>query len=305
MQDYLFVHFFLGHKEGDAARRLLADCDLLEVLGERQNRNAWLGDTHLGVSVRLPKEDARLQRLLTRLTERGVDPFTRMDRSYTAAELDNAEWLELRVATAGLLGGVDYGQSYDRTHACPMCGAGSTPMPPLVVDLGNMGKKDLDNLIYEGHLIASKRVADGLAGLTGVDLAPVRSPRKPPDGRWVWLRIQSELSPMESGYTRESACVLCGRAGHYGSLMQPAAPTYVRLPSDLPDFNLSWEYLGDWGQRRHASQAHPVGGSRVVIHSQRVRQRLLELKVRRLIWIPVTVRDVSGSGRARVMDGST
>lgn len=296
MQDYLFVSFFLGHKEGDAAKRLLADCDLLEVLEERRNRHAWLGDIHLGVSLRLPKEDARLQRLLTRLAERGVDPFTRIDRTYTAAELDNAEWLELYVATAGLLGGVDYGQSYDRTQACLRCGAGSTPIPPLVADLGRMGKKDLDHLIYEGHLIASKRVADGLAGLTGVELAPVRSPRKPPDGRWRWLRIQSELPPMVSGYKQEHGCILCGRAGHYGDFTEPATPTYAPLPKDLPDFNLTVEYFGDWGQRRDASQAHPVGGARGVVVSQRVRQRLLELKVRRLIWVPVTVRNIPYPG---------
>ena len=290
MQDYLAISFFLGHDSGSAAKQLLAQCDLLEhALSARANRHAWLGDVHFGVWIRLPRQDERLQRLLNRLAERGVEPFTRIDREYTESELNGAKWLELRVATAGLYGGVDYDQSYDRMNACLTCGAGALLVGPLVAELGGMGKKDIDHLVYEGHFIVSMRLAQGLKGLTGMELAPVQSPRKPPDPRFAWLKIHSGLPEMHSGYTRFNVCTTCGRAGHYGSLMQPGAPAYTALPADLPDFNLTWEYFGDWQQQRHKSQTLPVGGARGVVVSQRVRQRLLELKVRRLVWVPVRV----------------
>jgi hypothetical protein len=126
MQDFQFVSFFLGHDAGDRARRLLAECELLDVaLSSRANRHAWSGDVHFGVSLRLPVEDRRLTALLERLRAAGKEPFTRLDREYSPEELDSADWLIMRVATAGLYGGVDYGQSYRFENACGTCGAGA------------------------------------------------------------------------------------------------------------------------------------------------------------------------------------
>ena len=72
MRDFLFVSFFLGHDAGDRARRLLADCELLDVaLSSRANRHAWMGDLHFGVYLRLPVEDERLKILLERLRAAG------------------------------------------------------------------------------------------------------------------------------------------------------------------------------------------------------------------------------------------
>jgi hypothetical protein len=290
MQDYLFISFFLGHDSGAAAKRLLEECDLLDhALAARANRHAWLEEVHTGVRVRLPTNDERLQRLLNRLAERGVTPFTRIDREYSDSELNEAEWLTLRVATAGLNGGIDYGQVYAFTNACPTCGAGSAPVPPLLAELGSMGKKDVDHLVYEGHLIVSSRVAAAVSDMTGVELAPVQSPRKAPDPRFAWLKITSGLPRMHSGYKRYDVCESCGRAGHYSNSPSPDAPTYSVLSDELPDFNLTWEYFGDWRQQRHKGQTRPVGGGAGLVVSQRVRQRLLALRVRRLLWIPVTV----------------
>ncbi len=68
MRDFQIVDFFLGHKEGEEARRLLKECDLLDTaLADRNNRHAWTGDLHHGVSLRLPVEDARIGLLLDRL----------------------------------------------------------------------------------------------------------------------------------------------------------------------------------------------------------------------------------------------
>ena len=105
MKDYLFVSFFLGHTAGAEAKRLLRDCDLLEIAESAPaNRHAWLGGLHRGVSLRLPADDGRLGRLLDQLTARQVDPLTRLDREFSQQELDRAEWLMVRVATAGLYG---------------------------------------------------------------------------------------------------------------------------------------------------------------------------------------------------------
>lgn len=297
MQDYLFVSFFLGHDAGDEARRLLRECDLLEqAASERANRHAWRGNQHTGASLRLPADDERLQRLLTRLRARLIVPFTRVDREYSKQELDAAEWLVLRIATAGLYGGVDYSQSYDSANACSTCGAGAVPRSPLIAELGSMGQKDLDHLVFEGHLVASRRLARAVRNLTGVSVAAVRSRRGVADPRFAWLRITAvlpKMHPSTRGYQTEGLCPTCGRAGHFGNPMEPESVWYDTLPSDTPDFNLTWEYFGDWRQRRHKAQTQSVGGSQGVVVSQRVRQKLLQLKVRRLVWVPVRIATIS------------
>jgi hypothetical protein len=294
MQDFLFVSFFLGHDAGDRARRLLAECELLDIaLTSRANRHAWSGDVHFGVSLRLPVEDERLNTLLKQLRAAGEEPFTRLDREYSLEELDSADWLIMRIATAGLYGGVDYGQSYRFENACGTCGAGAELVPPLVAELGKMGKKDIDHLVYEGHFIVTKRIATALvkAGITGIEPTPVQTPRRPPSAHHVWLRITSEFPRLDestTGYETEAPCTVCGRGGHYGSAKKPEVPRYKPVPGATPDFNRTWEYFGDWRQVRSETHSRPVGGSQGVVVSQRVRRVLQGLRVRRLVWIPMS-----------------
>jgi hypothetical protein len=293
MRDFLYVSFFLGHESGEAARALLRKCALLEHAERRkENRHSWLEDIHLGVSVRLPTSDERLAVLLQELQELGVEPWTRLDREYSPAELDAAPLLILRVATAGLLGGVDYGQEYDYSGACGTCGAGALPIPPLMADLGKMGKKDVDQLIYEGHLVVSHRTVAALDGLHGFTASPVRTPRGVPDARFAWLRITSELPPMDEtseGIVTYKPCPTCSRSGHYGAVRVGEVPKYRAMPKSARDVNLTWEYFGDWQQVRYLSHTRPIGGQRQIVVSQAVRRRLLAINVRRLVWVPVTV----------------
>jgi len=289
MQDYLFVSLFLGRDAAAATQRLLRECNLLDV-ALADHRNVWRGELQPGIYLRLPSDDERLQGLLANLRVRGVVPFTRIDREYSTEELDRADLLILRIATAGLLGGVDYSQTYDSGKACATCGAGSVPNPPLVADLGSMGKKDIDHLIYEGHLIVSKRLAKAMKKMTGVSVQPVRSPRRA-NSQFFWLEITNELPrmhPSTRGYGTDAQCPACKRAGHYGAMSEPESVSYADSHR-ARDLNVTWEYFGDWRQQRTKTAHAPVGGKQGIVVSQRLRQEFLRLKVRRLVWIPVTI----------------
>lgn len=292
MRDFLHVSFFLGDDEGEAARRLLRQCDLLEIAeSSHVNRDSWRSrDLHHGVILRLPIDDARIHYLVHLLRERGCDPFTRVDREHSTRELDSASWLVLRVGTAGLYGGVDLDQQYDFSDACPMCGAGSKLVPPLRAELRRMGKKDLDRVWYEGHLIATRRIAEGLAGLTGLDPTPVGSRRRKVDDRYSWLRITGMLPPMSShSYRIYRPCGECHRSGHYANVAAAEAVCYESVFDHVTDFNLTWEYFGDWEQRRQPKHLRPIGPGQGIVVSQRARRRLQVLRVRRLFWVPVEV----------------
>ena len=166
MQDFLFISFFLGHQSGKEAGSLLAEYNLLETaINSPLNRHAWTEDIHFGVSLRLPIEDIRLNQLLERLHRDGVkslyscrsgihQPRTRFSR------LANQE-----DGHCGLIGGgVDYRQTYRFNDACHVCGSGADPLLPLIAELGKMGRKDIDHLIYEGHFIVSNRLATAIKG---------------------------------------------------------------------------------------------------------------------------------------------
>jgi hypothetical protein len=292
MQDYVFI---AGRFDGKKARRILKRCGLLEATGHGSPSK------YVALMHRFPAEDPRVQRLLSELYAQaeklGDRPFVRLDRVYTKGELDAAEWLVMRTATAGLWGGVDYGQTYDRTEACGTCGAGAVPVAPLLAELGAMGKKRIDHLVYEDHMIVSRDVAEGLTGLSGFEIAPVKSPRRPPHMSFAWLKITSSLPamhPSTTGYEVTDPCSVCGRAGHYGGQFgeeaAPEVPVYAGLPATVGDFNLTFEYFGNWQQQRNKRGHEPVGGGAGIVVSQRARQTLLRLGARRMVWVPVVIK---------------
>jgi hypothetical protein len=97
--------------------------DLEQLVLDTEGPQAGLGNVTLDVM------DPRLDMLLEELRKAGQDPHPRADRLYTSRELDDFPWIMMVVATAGLSGGVNLRQPYDRTYACPTCGADATPTP--------------------------------------------------------------------------------------------------------------------------------------------------------------------------------
>src|SRR5262245_10508405 len=85
--------------------------DLLQASGVLAESDFSLTGTVAGLgSVRLPRADPRLPRLITALTAAGQRPRPRLDREYTKAELDKAEFLVLRSRTVEVFGGFNFDQ---------------------------------------------------------------------------------------------------------------------------------------------------------------------------------------------------
>jgi hypothetical protein len=296
MNDFIAISFFLGHDQGRQARSLLQRLGLLDMaLADRRNRGTSLSDKqHSGVWLTLPADDARIPILQVELAQRGVEPFLRFDREHSRRELDQAEWLLLRVATAGLWGGADFGQEFDFSDACAECGSGARLIGPLVTELGKMGKKEIDHVVYEGHLIVSQRLAAMLAaeGVTGIEAAAVRNRRGPVSDKFVWLRCTEmcrAFSARTQGVVSADRCATCGRGGHFANATAPLEVQYDAPPT-IVDIAETWERNGLATDRRLPTQARPIGGSAFgIVASQRVRQILVRAKIPRLNWVPVAV----------------
>jgi hypothetical protein len=239
--------------------------------------------------VKLDAADPRLPELLARVEKLGETVLVRAERIWSKRELDAAERLLLRVATAGLDGGLSFGQQYDRSAACRTCGSGAIPLPPLPADLPRMGRKHLDATAYDGLLVVSTALAASLDkdGVTGYELEPVRSrSERYPTDRHRWLNVTAELPPCRSDsvFVIDDPCPTCARSGHFSSYKQPTDLRYDALPAGTPDLARTYEYWGYW---RAVPPAERVGGNQRVVVSQKVRRTFLRVGVRQARFDPL------------------
>ena len=294
MKDLRHIFFNVG-RDGVATARDFVARYALAGHAEIVNDGLMAGNCH----VTLRATDPRLHLLCEEIQARFEHPpLVRAERTYTDRELEAYEWLLLRVGTAGLMGGINLGQPYDHSHACRECGAGAVPMPPLLADLGRMGKKHLDSTMDDGHIVVSQHLAGRIQalGLTGVEIHLVQRRRgKEPDSAYRWLQITVEWPPLSAGARihRGKLCPHCGRSGHFDLYDEATELRYAEAPATASDWNLTWEYFGEW-RLPAATIQERVGGARCVIVSQRTRGLLRDERVRRLRFEPVMVGSTQG-----------
>jgi hypothetical protein len=283
-----FVSFNLGQARLALTRTLLAQAGLTDVAKLNPEDHPLAGLCAITVVV----GDGRVAVLQKELAAHGESASVRLERHYSDRELDQFPWLQLVVATNGLMGGANYRQPYDRARACRTCGAGASPVGPLIAELARMGKKQIDTTAHDGHIVATRELADAVrkAGLTGTDVKPVRRDYSPnADPRFAWLDVVSEWPPMAP--TRvlavEDLCPTCGRMGHFDPGNRPAEWHYRNVPERPSDFNYTWERFGVWRGPPWGGDNPPVGGSAGIIVSQRVRQLFTRVGVRRVQYSPV------------------
>jgi hypothetical protein len=294
-----FVSFNLGDARLPLTRTLLAKADLTEVATLDPEGHPCAGMCSITVAA----GDARIAVLQNELARHGSSASVRLDRHYSDRELDQFPWLQLVVATAGLMGGVNYRQPYNRADACQICGAGASPIGPLIAELARMGRKHIDRTAHDGHIVVTRTLADAVreAGLTGTEVTPVRRDHLPnPDPRFAWLNLVSEWPPMVPTLVLavEDLCPACGRTGHFDPGDRPAEWHYRNVPDNAGDFNCTWERFGVWRGQPWDSGYPPVGGSAGVIVSQRVRQLFARVGVRQVQYAPVLFDKSAGASGA-------
>jgi len=266
MRDYKHLTFNLGAERLEAARALLARYHLSTKAALQPEGHPLAGLC----TVTLLADDPRLALLADELESLGDPPMVRAD---------------------------DLAQPHQRDLACPECGAGAEPIPPLRAHLRLMGKRELDETAHAGHVIVSARLATAMEqeGLTGADYRSVgRSPNSLPNPDYRWLHVISTFPPLDATARvgRQKQCSVCGRAGHFDLFAEPTELRFSTLPSEPADWNRTWEQFGEWRlppERRHEQ----VGGAPYLIVSQRVRQLLSRERVSRLCFEPVVVQALS------------
>ena len=303
MKDYLYYSWnFHGRGGAKAALAMLQRCDLRrearqETDIEIDDPDAEPGDpawtTGSSGCVRLAKDDPRTRLLEAELRKVGIEPDPIHYRVWSPAELDAAAWVVYTGYTTMVLAGNLKGQQWNFDGACPECGTGAVPVPPLIVKVDRMPKQGFTTACPSGLVIVTAAVAEALegAGLTGFCAEPVRTPsREEPDDRFRWLRITSRWpAPSKRATCRVGVgCRRCQGLALTRAFNEPNEVHYDEAPAEACDFNC-WQGTIDPSQLPSGVVNRPTGDAPLMILSHRAREVLKQAGVKKLKCEPVFI----------------
>jgi hypothetical protein len=278
MKDFLYIAHHFGKEGVSQAEKFLQENNLVS-LAELKKEGILAGFC----SVRLPKEDIRLNSFIYEIEKNGDKPLIRYDRVYTSKELNNFDYLVLQIRTARLEN-PSRNQKYDFSKACNECGAGVNLIPPLDLPLNSMGKKLLDCTAHNEWLVFRKELAEKIinANLKDISFYPAKIGKNASD--YLWGKIENILPKLHMRSEiiyNHTKCDTCMNSGNYDYYDRPNTHLYsLETKYRMKDFNLTQEFFGDWEYSK-------LGGNRKVIISQATRQFLLNEKVKHLDYEPI------------------
>jgi hypothetical protein len=145
-------------------------------------------------SVRTAEADAR-SRGETFVT------YWHIRRTYSEAELQRADLIQLLPTCMFEPSGEECGTEYDYSDTCSICGAGRVQVSPLRVDTKKIPRRcDLAFTIARDEFVVSTKLATfiGQAGLTGARLNPVEEVATKPKGvSTEWQQLTFSSKPLE------------------------------------------------------------------------------------------------------------
>jgi hypothetical protein len=179
-------------------------------------------------------------------------------RTYTPAELEGAELVQLKINAVFEPSGIDAGTEYDESISCPKCGFGRVQVSPLRLNLSRLPKnKDIARTIACDEWIISRRLLELLRDLSvsGVEFERVENvgSRRPMDD-WYQLKIWGSAgrtsAPTRFGidYFRDAPDerFMCLEHQLVG-LNLLSEVTLAHRPTDLHDFMITSDRYGRFG----------------------------------------------------------
>jgi hypothetical protein len=225
--------------------------------------------------------------------------LVRKEFTYTRSELLGAQLLAITVRTAERgTGGPWHGTKFDLSVACPRCGTGAIQTSPLFLKRSDIPKRGelfqtLDHDLLVGLRLRDALTAEAVSGLelrqavSNVDAEPVP---------WYQMISKTQLPPMSDltrgiiRSTRDPACPVCQRDGHYDDASEPRQISYDRSVVDveaLPDVVHTYECFGRSVLKEPFEKSHFA--SPLLLVKPRVYVIFEKLKIRRTEFVPVRI----------------
>jgi hypothetical protein len=296
MKTKISISFRADTIPGEAAAILTptaCGADVAEV-----NDYSMFGVRNITVYITLDETDERGPKVLALLQQYNVEVDHFCYTEYSEEDRQNARLL--RVGPSEYLEKITIlrwnGTKFDITNACPNCEAGEEQMSPVYIDRDDMKllRKHRAVLVSFHALIVDggirKRLVD--ACVTGISFGDVRMRLE--NGKWSEVARDQvfathTLPPMRVDLTPEIEKPICKVCQRSGWRYVPDVPYREEDLIGMQDFNLSWEWFGEfWPENREKKR--PVNGSYPHLYvTPKVMNIFREAGVKSFDWRPVNV----------------
>ena len=247
------------------------------------------------VRLDLDETDERVEKVLALLKQYGVEPSVSGAIEYSDEELQNARllWMNADFDNSFYVS-LRGGTKYDMSEACPHCGTGARQISELYVDGDSLARIRKHRAMgsYFAHILVDggmvKKLRD--SGITGISFGDVRARLK--DDKWTsvareQILIEHVMPPMRVELTADDEqymCKVCRRGGRM------SWPGKIYREEDLvgsKDFNLTWEWFGEFRTADHPHGAHRSNPH--ILVTPKVMNVFRDAGVKTFDWRPVNI----------------
>ena len=231
------------------------------------------------------------------LAKHGMEPWGGEYTEYSEEDRQNARLLWMsRDINEYASSGLRHGTNYDLSEACGHCKAGARQTSALYVDGDDLRKIRKhraigswnENILVDGGMV--KKLKD--AGVTGISFGDVRARLK--NEKWTsvardQILIHHTMPPMRGELTADDEkylCQVCRRGGHQKF---PKNPYREEDLVGMLDFNLTWEWFGDFWPANKEKQRLEKRPSPSVLVTPKVMNIFRDAGVTTFKWTPVAI----------------
>jgi hypothetical protein len=249
------------------------------------------------VHVKLEEHDQRVAKLLAQLKQYGVEFDSHTYTEYSEEDCQNARllWMSPDV-NIRIHAGFSLGTKYDMTNACPNCETGAKQTSPLYMKHKDMAKLRKHRAIASlwKHILVDggmrKKLID--AGITGISFGDVRARHE--NGKWSevardQILIEHTMPPMRGELTEKDEQYLCKVCRRGGRITWPPKPYREEDLVGMRDFNLTWEWFGEFRTADHRFGI--LRSNPDVLVTPKVMNIFREAGVKTFDWRPVAIEE--------------
>lgn len=249
------------------------------------------------VDVKLDQDDERAAKVFELLRQYGVEFKSFTYTEYSEEDLQNARLLQVRPdPDVDVFAGLRFGTDYDLTNACPNCKTGAKQTSVLYVkndDLKTIRKHRAVQTFTHEILVDGgmrKKLVD--AGITGISFGDVRARHE--NKKWTQVArdqvlVEHTMPPMRANFTARDEQFLCKVCRRGGRMDFPKKPYREEDLVGMQDFNLTWEWFGEFWPENKEKRCDANWPSPDVLVTPKVMNIFRDAGVKPFIWTPVSI----------------
>ena len=252
------------------------------------------------VRIELDEGDERVAKVFALLQQHSVEFESFTFTEYSEDDRQHAPLVRIMIdAYESAWAGLRHGTKFDLTNACTNCHAGARQTSALYIDGDDLAKVRKHRAIGAVGAVGGEVLVDGGmakklkdAGVTGISFGDVRARLK--KEKWTsvardQILIEHVMPPMRSELTDEDKKYLCPVCRRGGRSIFPKKPYLAEDLVGTQDFNLTWEWFGEFWPENKERGFGAKWPSPYVLVTPKVMNIFREAGVKTFDWTPVGI----------------